>query len=142
MMIIELNEEQFRSYANFHSNRNYFQTVEFANMYELYGYKKLYVGLVDDNNNLIAASLLLLNKIKNYKYAYAPRGFLIDYNNDELLKFFTNNIKKFAKKEHAIFVKIDPTIIYKERDREGKIIVDGIDNSNIIYKLKYSCKGK
>ena len=92
MMIIELNEEQFRSYANFHSNRNYFQTVEFANMYELYGYKKLYVGLVDDNNNLIAASLLLLNKIKNYKYAYAPRGFLIDYN-DDIIKVHDNSIK-------------------------------------------------
>ena len=67
MIIIELNEEQFRSYANFHSNRNYFQTVEFANMYELYGYKKLYVGLVDDNNNLIAAmfnSMYTTNKRK------------------------------------------------------------------------------
>ena len=87
MMIIELNEDQFRSYARFHSNRNYFQTVEFANMYELYGYKKLYVGLVDDNNNLIAASLLLLNKIKGYKYAYAPRGFLINYDNKEDLSW-------------------------------------------------------
>ena len=28
MMIIELNEDQFRSYARFHSNRNYFQTVD------------------------------------------------------------------------------------------------------------------
>ena len=67
-------------------------------MYELYGYKKLYVGLVDDNNNLIAASLLLLNKIKNYKYAYAPRGFLIDYNDMELFKTFTIMLKNYLNK--------------------------------------------
>ena len=60
MNIIKLTEEQFRNYANFHSNRNYFQTVEFANMYKEYGYQKLYIGLIDENNNLVAATLLLL----------------------------------------------------------------------------------
>lgn len=129
MMIIELNEEQFRSYANFHSNRNYFQTVEFANMYELYGYKKLYVGLVDDNNNLIAASLLLLNKIKNYKYAYAPRGFLIDYNDMELFKTFTIMLKNYLKRIKVVFVKVDPRFVYKKYDKDLNIIND---NSKLI----------
>ncbi len=137
MMIIELNEEQFRSYANFHSNRNYFQTVEFANMYELYGYKKLYVGLVDDNNNLIAASLLLLNKIKNYKYAYAPRGFLIDYNDMELFKTFTIMLKNYLKKIKVVFVKVDPRFVYKKYDKDLNIINDNSKMIPFLESLDY-----
>ena len=137
MMIIELNEEQFRSYANFHSNRNYFQTVEFANMYELYGYKKLYVGLVDDNNNLIAASLLLLNKIKNYKYAYAPRGFLIDYNDMELFKTFTIMLKNYLKRIKVVFVKVDPRFVYKKYDKDLNIINDNSKMIPFLESLDY-----
>lgn len=137
MMIIELNEEQFRSYANFHSNRNYFQTVEFANMYELYGYKKLYVGLVDDNNNLIAASLLLLNKIKNYKYAYAPRGFLIDYNDMELFKTFTIMLKNYLKRIKVVFVKVDPRFVYKKYDKDLNVINDNSKMIPFLESLDY-----
>ena len=137
MMIIELNEEQFRSYANFHSNRNYFQTVEFANMYELYGYKKLYVGLVDDNNNLIAASLLLLNKIKNYKYAYAPRGFLIDYNDMELFKTFTIMLKNYLKRIKVVFVKFDPRFVYKKYDKDLNVINDNSKMIPFLESLDY-----
>lgn len=137
MMIIELNEDQFRSYARFHSNRNYFQTVEFANMYELYGYKKLYVGLVDDNNNLIAASLLLLNKIKGYKYAYAPRGFLIDYNDMELFKTFTIMLKNYLKRIKVVFVKVDPRFVYKKYDKDLNVINDNSKMISFLESLDY-----
>ena len=43
------------------------------------GFKVLYIGLME-NNNIIGASMLLIERKKNFKYAYAPRGFLIDYN--------------------------------------------------------------
>lgn len=137
MRIIELNEDQFRSYARFHSNRNYFQTVEFANMYELYGYKKLYVGLVDDNNNLIAASLLLLNKIKGYKYAYAPRGFLIDYNDMELFKTFTIMLKNYLKRIKVVFVKVDPRFVYKKYDKDLNVINDNSKMISFLESLYY-----
>ena len=63
MQIIELTESQFKNYSLLHSRRNYFQTIEYAYMQEKYGYSKLYVGLVDDSNNLIAASLILSKQI-------------------------------------------------------------------------------
>ncbi len=36
------------------------------------------------------------------KIFYAPRGFLIDYHNFQLLKFFVENLKEFVKKEKRI----------------------------------------
>ena len=35
---------------------------------------------------------------------YSPRGFLIDYNNFDLLKEFTIELKKFVKENGGIFV--------------------------------------
>ena len=67
---------------------------------------------------------------------YSPRGFLIDYNNYSLLKTFTTKIKEYAKKNNAIFIKIDPYVEYKQRDINGDLVKDGIDNSKAIDNLK------
>jgi lipid II:glycine glycyltransferase (peptidoglycan interpeptide bridge formation enzyme) len=71
---------------------------------------------------------------------YAPRGFILDYNDYDLLKFFTKNIKEYAKRRGAIFIKIDPYISYQERDLEGKIVENGKNNKkayNNLIKLGY-----
>jgi len=136
MKIIELTEIQYNNYAKIHSKRNYFQSVAFTKLYE--GLEVMYVGLVDDNNNLYAASSLIINSLKlNYKYAYAPRGFLIDYNNYELLTTFTNALKIFLKKTNIIFVKLDPYTEYKVYDKNNNILVDNTDLFNKMINLGY-----
>ena len=57
-----------------------------------------------------------------YKYAYAPRGFLIDYTDKKLVKNVTMGLIKLLKKQHYAFIKIDPPIICSEKDRYGNII--------------------
>ena len=54
-----------------------------------------YIGL-KDNNKIVAAALLLKKELPIIKknMFYSPRGFLIDYNDYELLKEFTEKIKK------------------------------------------------
>lgn len=88
-----------------------------------------YIGLKDDNNTLLAACLLLRkNTPLNMCYFYAPRGFLIDYNNKELLKEFTNSLKKYLKEENGIYIKVDPAIIYQEIDENAQKIENGKNN--------------
>ena len=67
---------------------------------------------------------------------YAPRGFLVDYNDYELLEEFTKGISEYAKKINAIFVKIDPYISYQERDLDGNVVVDGENNKEAFSNLK------
>ncbi len=82
-----------------------------------------YVGLVDDNNNIQASALLLEKKLPfGYCYLYSPRGFVINFYDFKLLKTFTNYIKKFAKKRRAIFIKIDPDIIWHKENYLGEEI--------------------
>lgn len=138
MQIIELTESQFKNYSLLHSRRNYFQTIEYAYMQEKYGYSKLYVGLVDDSNNLIAASLILSKQTDNkHKVGYAPGGFLIDYTNKELLTNFTNLLKEYLKTLNYILVRLNIQEPILTKDKRSQIIKDNTIIKNNLKELKY-----
>lgn len=98
-----------------------YQTVGYARTMEKQKYEILYIGLIDDNY-LKAASLILVYKINGFKYGLAPRGFLIDYNNENLLTNFTKLLKKFLGKKDIVAVKVNPMIIKKIYNSKGRTI--------------------
>lgn len=102
-----------------------------------------YVGLEDDKQNLIATALLLEKKLPlNLCYFYAPRGFILDYSNEEILKEFTTKLKDYSKKKKAIFFKIDPDIIYNSEDTLGnKLIEKNNQELELLKKLGYKHLG-
>ena len=88
-----------------------------------------YVGMVDDNGNLVATALILLRKTPlGYSYGYAPRGFIIDYNNKELIKEFTDYLKGYMKEKKIIYIKFDPDIPYQDIDSEANPVEGGNNN--------------
>jgi len=135
MEFVELTEKEFKSFEISHVYGSFYQTINWGKLKEKNGWKYYLLG-IKENKNVVAATLLLKKKVfKNISIMYAPRGYLIDYNNFNLLKFFTYNIKKFGRKNNAIFIKIDPYVIYKERDINGDIVKKGINNSNVVERL-------
>lgn len=137
MKFKELTELEFSKFALNHEQRNFYQTVEWGELKETNNWEYHFVGVTDDKDNIIGASLLLSKKIiSKYKMFYAPRGFLIDYSNYDLVSFFTKEIKKYLRNKNAIFIKIDPNLICKERDINGDIVEGGIDNSLVVKTLK------
>ena len=74
---------------------------------------------------------MLLSKKRKFNKCefYSPRGFLIDYNNKELVNSFTKEVKNFVKAKNGYILRIDPYIINKERDKDGNILKDGLDNT-------------
>lgn len=99
--------------------------------------KAHYIGYEDDENRLVAVVLLLERPlILGYTYFYSPRGFVIDYQNKELLKSFTIELKNFAKKSKALFIKIDPDIKLHPLDIDGNIIKDQPNNEKLVTYLK------
>ncbi|GFH41712.1 UDP-N-acetylmuramoylpentapeptide-lysine N(6)-alanyltransferase MurM [Lactococcus hodotermopsidis] len=72
------------------------------------------VGVRDNSGNLLASSLVLIKKLPlGFTMFYTPRGPIMDYENVELVTFFFDNLKKFAKKHRALFIKSDPAVIYR-----------------------------
>ena len=136
MNFTELNEKEFEDFAYNHEQFSFHQTKEWAKLKKCNGWGSVYVGL-KENDKIIAAALILTKQTPvKRKIFYSPRGFLIDYHNKELLETFTNEIKKYAKKNKALFIKIDPYLIYKQRDMFAEIVEGGIDNSEAITNLK------
>lgn len=136
-MLEELTKEEFNEYASKHPLNMFFQSSYWGELKSITGWKHFMVGIKNDGK-IEAATLILGKKIpifKRYIY-YAPRGFLIDYNNTELLKKFTLEVKKYLKKKKGIFIKINPYLIYQERDINGDIVENGIDNKNVVEELK------
>lgn len=136
-MLEELTKEEFNEYASKHPLNMFFQSSYWGELKSITGWKHFMVGI--KNNGKIEAATLILGKkipIFNRYIYYAPRGFLIDYNNTELLKKFTLEVKKYLKKKKGIFIKINPYLIYQERDINGDIVENGIDNKNVVEELK------
>lgn len=135
MELVKLEEKEFSEFALNHEQATFLQTLSWAKLKEKNGWEWELIGFKDKKKIVCATMILSKNVFFGKKMFYAPRGFLIDYKNDALLDSFVSEIKKYLKKKKAIFLKIDPYIIYHERDVDGKIVDGGIDNSSVVRHL-------
>lgn len=130
-----LEENEYTEFLDRHPLRTFIQTVEMAKVNEKKGYESHFVG-VKENNKIICATMMISHKARfNKKFFYAPRGFLIDFNDKKLLAFFTNELKKYIKNNDGYVLRIEPEILYKERDINGDIVEHGFNNEQIYQNL-------
>lgn len=121
MRIIEIQPEEFNKFIEVFPYKNFYQTSQYGMLMDRHQFDDYYLGLLDDSDNMVAATLILVNKVFiGYKWGYCPRGFLIDFSNSELVKIFTELLKDYLAKRNFMFIKIDPIIIYKSRNDKGE----------------------
>ena len=121
MHIKLLTNAEFLEFSKLFKPGSIYQTPYYAFTMHEEGYSSMFVGLMD-GNVLKAASLILVYKVNGFKYALAPRGFLIDYNDEELVTTFTKLIKKFLGKKDIVAVKVNPMIIRKVYNSAGHTV--------------------
>lgn len=131
MYIKELTSEEFNLFTDKFPYFSIYQTSEYGFTMNEQNYTAMFLGLVNDSNKILAASLILIEKTSMFKYAYAPKGFLIDYDNAELVEDFTKLIKEYLGKQKIIAIKINPMIIRSSYD-----YVTGITNLNPSFELQ------
>lgn len=135
MYIKELTNEEFNNFSNSFKDKSIYQTSEYAEIMKKQGYHTILVGLMDDIN-ILAASLILVERRNNFKYAYAPRGFLLDYSNYHLLEAFTFELKKFLGKMDIVAIKLSPMIIKNIYNSKGELIEENSNFNSIYENLK------
>lgn len=136
MKIVELSNAQFDNFAMYHQLNNYCQTSKYAILMSEYGYDYDYIGY-SDNDEIKAASMILKKKIgSSSMYGYAPKGFLVDYYDTDLLNNFLNDLRKFYKRKGFVFIKFNPEIIIGETSKKANYIVSYNGNVRIIDNLK------
>lgn len=135
MDFVELTEKEYQKFWENHPLKTFLSAPKIAKLREKSNWKSYFVG-VKENKKVVAAALLLSHKRKfNVNEFYSPRGFLLDYNNKELLTFFVEKVKEFAKSKNGYILRIDPYVIYKQRDINGDIVEGGEDNSHVVEHL-------
>lgn len=136
MKLEKLTESEFSTFAYQHPLFSFHQTKEWGELKKQNGWEYEFVGLKEKKKILAGAILLSKKTPIGKKIFYSPRGFLLDYEDEKLLTEFTQEIKKYIKKENGFFIKIDPYLIYKQRDINGNIVEGGIDHSQVVENLK------
>ena len=136
MNFVELTEKEYQKYWENHPLKTFLSAVEIGKLRKKSNWNVAYVG-VKEGKNIIAATMLLSHKRKFNTYEfYSPRGFLLDFNNKELVDYFTKELKKYIKNKKGYVFRMDPYVIYKERDIDGNIVEDGTDNTKVVEQLR------
>ena len=109
---------------------HFLQTYEWAQVKSKYGWEPIYLVWSDkafqsytsdqldllDQSNIQAACLVLKRTISfrglfQANVLYAPKGPLLNWNNESLRNQVLDDLQSFANKQGAIFLKIDPDVV-------------------------------
>lgn len=128
--ITNVEEKRYRDFEENHPKSHFLQSYSWGEFCRrVKGQVPNYVGMEDESHNLVATALILERKTPfGYSYGYSPRGFVLDYQNKELIAEFTKYLKEFMKQKKIIYIKFDPDIPYQDIDSDGKAIEGGNNN--------------
>lgn len=136
MQFLEITEKEYRKFWENHPLKTFLSAPEIGELRKSNGWDVYFVG-VKENSDIVAAAMIVSHKRHFGKYEfYSPRGVLVDYENKELLDCFFKEIKNFVRKHHGYIFRMDPYVIYKERDIDGNIVEDGVDHSTVVSHLE------
>jgi lipid II:glycine glycyltransferase (peptidoglycan interpeptide bridge formation enzyme) len=106
-------------------NPHFLQSYEWGQVKAKYGWQPIYL-VWDEQGNMkeertdlssfvfpVQAACLVLKRtaLRRFSIFYAPKGPLMDWTNESLRKRVLDDLQPFAKKQDAIFLKLDPDVV-------------------------------
>lgn len=134
MYIKELTNQEFNDFIKEFPYKTFYQTPEYAFVMNNDKNESFFIGLVDDNY-ILAAALIIIEKRNGFKYAYTPRGFLINFNDYNLVEDFTKKLKEYLGKKDIVALKINPMIIKNIYNNNKEIIYQNKHYNSIFDQL-------
>lgn len=135
-------------------NPHFLQTYEWGQVKAKYGWEPIYLIWTEDGKltaesnvdslstfrlPIVAACLVLKRTLLRNAFAarvsilYAPKGPLLDWSNESLRNRALDDLQSFAKRQGAIFLKIDPDVVL------GRGV--DVENSDLTIPLEMKRKG-
>lgn len=125
MKFTELNEKEFTKFERAEPTGNFFQSVARADLRRKMGFHTFLVGVKDDRKVLAAALI-----VERDKEAWIQLGPIMNYDDEKLLNFFLEEVKKYATKQKFVKLEIFPPIVLSTRNQDGSDI-DRYDRDKI-----------
>lgn len=135
MEFVILDETTYQEYADHCPYRNIWQSIEMTKIRVSNGWTAHYVSLQENDIIIAACALVSYPVFKKYKLFQSLRGFLLDYENTEVLTEFHDHLISYMKKQHGIYFSMDPYVVHMQRDKYGRIVEDGVDNTPLLKTL-------
>lgn len=137
MKFMELEQQEFDDFVIKQETKNFFQTSMMMNRMKKEG-KEVYLVGVKKDNEIIAATLIAAtgHKFLGKKSFEAYKGFILDYHDEELVKFMTDNVCQFIRNKGGLRFFIDPYISNVSRDMDANIIEGKVDNRGVAEYLR------
>lgn len=107
-----VDEKEFDDFVTNFPSTSFMQTTSWAKVKTAWEHD--FVGMYSKEKLVCAAMILKRKLFLGKKLFYIPRGLVIDYKNKELLEEFVSELKKYARKNGAIDIKIDPFVCFNE----------------------------
>lgn len=101
---------KYSEYIEFIKNYSFLSFMQEDNWAKTKNNANHLIVAVLDNNKICALAQIIINKRKCGNQFYIPNGYLLDFNNKDLLNFITYNIKNMAKKYNAYIIDLYPNI--------------------------------
>ncbi|MBA8778413.1 aminoacyltransferase [Staphylococcus schleiferi subsp. coagulans] len=137
MKFTELTVEEYDQFVqNPVLESHYFQVKENIATREADGFQVVLLGVKDDNNQILAASLF--SKIPtagSYVY-YSNRGPVMDYSDLGLVDFYLKELEQYLTKNKCLYVKIDPYWIYQIYDKDIQPFPNRERNDKLVQLFK------
>jgi len=126
---------------------HFLQTGEWAQVKAAYGWKPM-PFIWTDNNQVVAAVMILKKQVISRGFAarlcvlYCPKGPLMDWSNEPLRQRVLDDLQAFAKKQGAIFLKVDPDIVLgtgipgsedAHEDNRGQVVLSDLKRRGWIF---------
>lgn len=104
-----ITKDEHDAFVTVHEYCNLLQSASWAKVKD--NWKSLLAGVRDENNKLVASSLVLIKPLPlGFTMYYLPKGPVMDFHNQEIINTYFEGLKKYSKKDHCIFIKVDPGI--------------------------------
>ena len=136
MKFVHLTKDEFDSFEEKCPDSTFWQTSAMGIYKEKQGCSLQFVG-VKEADMILAASCIIGYPTIGKMYIYhALRGFLIDYTNEDLLRFFVTELKKTCSSKMVyIYISIHMCNMFKEIKMPTLLKVDSIIKKSLIHLL-------
>ncbi|WP_436879256.1 aminoacyltransferase [Staphylococcus arlettae] len=137
---MKFTELTVKEYDNFVQNpaleSHYFQVKENIATREEDGFQVVLLGLKDDNNQVVAASLFSkIPTMGSYVY-YSNRGPVMDYSDLGLVDYYLRELNKYLHQHNCLYVKLDPYWIYHIYDKDVNPYSNRYQNDALVNLFK------
>jgi peptidoglycan pentaglycine glycine transferase (the second and third glycine) len=125
MQIRTITASEYEAFGKKQENWTFLNSVEHGSFLSKGAWQIEYIGAYEKDQLAAVSMIALLPSLKVFKYAYIPRGFLLDWKNESLIKDFSNALKAYLKKKRVMYLSMNPYLSLQQRDKNGAVVEGG-----------------